>query len=115
MASKDISILQTIVRYCTDIENAVDRFGNDKGDFLEDTEYQYACSFCISQIGEVVKRLSLELTERYTEIEWSEIAKMRDFLNHSYHNINLSTVWEAVTEDAPLLKEVCERILRDIS
>jgi len=64
----DASILQTIVKYCTDIENAMDRFGNDKGSFLEDIEYQYTCSFCIAQIGEVVKRLSSELTERYREI-----------------------------------------------
>jgi uncharacterized protein with HEPN domain len=113
--NNDVSVLRTIIGYCADIENAINRFGNDKGNFLDDTEYQYACSFCITQIGEVVKRLSFELTEKYTEIGWSEIAKMRDFLNHSYHNINLSIVWEALTEDIPLLKEACERILIDIS
>ena len=115
MASSDISLLQTIVRYCTDIENAMDRFGNDEDSFLEDVEYQYTCSFCIAQIGEVVKRLSSELTKRYTEISWDKIAKMRDFLNHSYHNINLSTIWKAISRDAPSLKDACERILIDIS
>ena len=111
----DVSVLRTIVKYCTDIENAMNRFGNDKSSFLEDIEYQYTCSFCIAQVGEVVKRLSFELTEKYTEIEWSDIAKMRDFLNHSYHNINLSTVWETMTKDIPSLKEACERIIGDIS
>ena len=111
----DISLLQIIVRYCTDIENAMDRFGNDEDSFLEDIEYQYTCSFCIAQIGEVVKRLSPELTGRYREISWDKIAKMRDFLNHSYHSINLSTVWKAISRDVPSLKETCEKILRDIS
>jgi len=115
MASSDISVLQTILRYCTDIENAMGRFGKDKDSFLEDTEYQYTCSFCIAQIGEVIKRLSFEVTEKHKEISWSNIAKMRDFLNHSYHNINLSTVWKAISRDVPLLKAVCENILRDIS
>jgi uncharacterized protein with HEPN domain len=93
----------------------MDRFGNDEDSFLEDVEYQYTCSFCIAQIGEIVKRLSFEVTEKYKEISWSKIAKMRDFLSHSYHNINLSTVWKAISRDVPSLKEVCEKILKDIS
>jgi len=40
---------------------------------------------------------------------------MRDFLNHSYHNINLSIIWNALSRDVPSLKEACERILDDIS
>ena len=93
----------------------MDRFGNDEDSFSEDVEYQYTCSFCIAQIGEVVKRLSSEFTGRYTEVSWDKIAKMRDFLNHSYHNINLSTVWKAISRDVPSLKEACEKILSDIS
>jgi len=111
----DASILRTIVKYCTDIENAMERFGNDEDSFLEDVGYQYICSFCIAQIGEVIKRLSPKLTDRYKEISWSKIAKMRDFLSHSYHDINLSIVWKAISRDVPSLKAVCERILDDIS
>jgi len=113
--NKDVDNLNYILMHCREIRETVNLFGNDETEFMENSTYQRACSFSIAQIGEAVKRLSYELTERYPEIRWSAIAWMRDVINHGYHSINLSKVWFSITEEVGPLREVCERILIDIS
>ncbi|MDR2866941.1 MAG: DUF86 domain-containing protein [Methanomassiliicoccaceae archaeon] len=68
-------------------------------------------SFCLSQIGETVKDLSEEFIMKYPEITWKEVAGMRGVINHGYHKIEIGDVWITVTEDVPVLKAVCEKIL----
>jgi len=110
----DLKLLKIIIKYCKGIENAVNRFGDDEGVFLEDSDYQYTCSFCITQIGEAVKRLSPKITEDHPEIPWNKIAGMRDFIAHEYGNINLNVVWITIDEKIPELKYTCEKILKEL-
>jgi len=110
----DIKLLKTIIKYCKGIENAMNRFGSDEEDFLDDPEYQYTCSFCIIQIGETVKRLSAQTIEEHPETPWSKIAGMRDLIAHEYGNINLNIVWITINERIPVLKDACEKILREL-
>jgi uncharacterized protein with HEPN domain len=58
--------------------------------------------------------LSKRLTEKYSEISWRNIAGMRDIIAHGYDGIILETMWVSITEDIPVLKDVCERILNDL-
>jgi len=110
----DVKLLKVIIEYCGRIRNAMARFGDDEEDFLGDPEYQYACSFCITQIGETIKRLSQKVTDGHPEIPWDKIAGMRDFLAHRYGSVNLSTVWVTIKERIPELKDVCEAILGEL-
>jgi len=110
----DKVLLRAIIHYCNEIGYAVEENGKDIDDFLDNRMSQYACSFCIEQIGRNVKDLSKELTNRYDEIQWSNIAGMRDVIAHNYHNIVLNKIWVAITENIPVLKEACERILHDL-
>lgn len=43
-----------------------------------------AVAMRLLEIGEAVKSLAVELTDREPEIPWSKIAGMRDFLAHHY-------------------------------
>jgi uncharacterized protein with HEPN domain len=112
--NNDALIIETIMEYCEKIQNAMDRFGGDEEDFVDDPDYQQSCSFCISQIGELVKRLSPEITKKYTEMPWADIAGMRDFVNHQYHNINLYKIWTTINVEIPALKETCTKILKGL-
>jgi uncharacterized protein with HEPN domain len=76
----DKVLLRTIIHYCNEIEYTMEETGKDIDDFLDNKISQYACSFCIEQIGRNVKDLSQELTDRYHEVPWSDIAGMRDVL-----------------------------------
>lgn len=74
--------------------------------FGTDRQCQYAVIRCLEVIGEVSKRLSPETLSRFSAIEWSAMARMRDMLIHSYGKVDLDDVWNTVTEDIPRLISV---------
>lgn len=59
-------------------------------------------------IGEAVKALSNDARSTHPEIPWSEIAKLRDLLAHSYFKIRSEVI--RATIDAPLseLRGTCQ-------
>ena len=64
----DIEILRDIVRYCDIVYEAVEMFGSDEEDFLDNKVYQTSTAFSILPIGEHVKRLSPELRNEFDEV-----------------------------------------------
>ena len=63
-------------------------------------------------IGEAVKSLPEDWTDKEPEIPWRQIAGFRDVLAHAYFAVESSIVWEAAVEKAPLLKAACQRLLK---
>ena len=60
-------------------------------------------------IGEAVKNLSQGFREKYSDVDWSYMAKFRDLLSHHYFGIDLDVVWSIAREDVPLaLKQIKE-------
>ena len=58
-------------------------------------------------IGEAARAVSSDFRTTHPEIPWKKMAGMRDFLIHRYFDVNLTTVWETVTEELPpLIKEL---------
>jgi uncharacterized protein with HEPN domain len=80
--------------------------------FNADRECQYAVIRCLEVIGEVSKRLSPETLKRYSSVEWSAMARMRDMLIHSYGKVDLDDVWITVSQDIPRLITVLEPAVR---
>lgn len=65
-------------------------------------------------IGEAVKKLPLEMKERYPEVAWREIAGLRDFVAHAYFALDLAILWNAIQYEIPtLLGEVREILERE--
>lgn len=81
------------------------RFGTDEENFLGDKAYQKCTAFTVLQIGEQVKRLSKELTYTYDDVDWSDIAKMRDFMAHEYERLLPTIPWRTINGDIPRLRE----------
>lgn len=77
------------------------RAANKREQFLNDDIAQSAVAYCISVMGEAVKRISPEFQKAHPEISWSDIARMRDLLIHSYHRVNWNIVWDTVNEFHP--------------
>ena len=65
---RDIDTLRLIVEFCDAIADDIQHFGIDVEDFLEDKAYQRFATFSIEQIGELVKRLSSDLTEEFDDV-----------------------------------------------
>jgi len=62
-------------------------------------------------IGEASSRLSDELRNSHTEIQWSKIIGMRNILVHDYFGIDKAVVWAAVENEIPILKTHIEKII----
>jgi len=64
--------------------------------FLKDRKTQDAVIRNLEIIGEAVKQLPSEITSKYADIPWKDIAGMRDRLIHHYFGVNLKMVWRVV-------------------
>ena len=108
---RNISILEHIVSYCQQIEQTVERFGNDAVIFQNDSIYRNAAALCILQIGELVGKLTDDFREQHPGVPWRQIKAMRNIVAHSYGTVDPETTWEIITHDIPTLKEYCEAVI----
>jgi uncharacterized protein with HEPN domain len=82
--------------------------------FLHKMETQDAVVRNFEIIGEAVKNVSKALKAKYNNIQWKEIAGMRDKVIHFYFGVNWDIVWGAAKDSLPPFKEKIERILKAI-
>jgi uncharacterized protein with HEPN domain len=89
--------------------------GVTKEAFSRNKEKQYAILRALEIIGEATKNLSAETKAKYPEVQWSDIAGMRDKLVHQYFGVNLELVWETVENSLPVLENTISEMLRKIN
>ena len=63
-------------------------------------------------IGEAARGLPAEVRVRAPSIEWPKVVGMRNVLVHGYFDIDTGIVWDAATQDLPVLKSGIEALLR---
>ena len=83
-------------------------------DFLQKIETQDAVVRNFEIIGEAVKNISKNLKTKYNNIQWKEIAGMRDKVIHFYFGVNWDIVWKAAKDSLPPFKEKIESIIKVI-
>ena len=108
---RNISVLEHIVSYCQQIQETVDRFGDDYQTFSTDPIYRNAAALCILQIGELVGKLTEEFRARHSSIPWRQIKAMRNIVAHSYGTVDPETTWEIITHDIPALQQYCLTVI----
>lgn len=91
---------------------AIERFtvGGREAFFANDV-VQSAVIRQLEVVGEAVKNLSVDLTQREAGVPWKQIAGARDRLIHGYFRVDLNAVWVMVERDLPPLRENVRRIL----
>jgi uncharacterized protein with HEPN domain len=102
--------LEDIIDACDRLEAHIRNL--DFAAFDKDLKTQDAVIRVFEIIGEAVKSLPEEWTEKEAEIPWRQIAGFRDVLAHAYFAVNTSVVWAAAVEKAPLLRAACLRLLK---
>ena len=85
----------------------------DFDSFCYDEKTQDATIFNISQIGELVKNISISTQEKNSNIEWHTIKGLRNRIVHDYSGINLRNIWYIINNDLPELKVNLIKILKD--
>jgi uncharacterized protein with HEPN domain len=107
---KDNAYLRHILDAISDIKRFMK--GLTKQEFFENKEKQYAVLRALEIMGEATKNLSKELKAEHPEIQWSDIAGMRDKLIHQYFGVNIDLVWETVKKGLPELGNKISEMLR---
>lgn len=84
----------------------------DKAAFLDDPKSQSAVLHQLTLLGEACKRLSSEFRSANPDVQWRQIAGLRDRLIHGYDSVDLDLVWETLRTSLPTLMEQLAVILR---
>lgn len=108
---KDNSLyLKLILNSIVKIQKYVRNF--DFSDFKKDEKTQSAVLMQFQIIGELSKKINKE-TKQDIDLPWKEIAGFRDIISHDYFSIDVSFVWETVSQDIPKLKKEITKFFKN--
>ena len=66
------------------------------------------------EINKINQKTKGELLKNYPEIDWKAIVAFRNFVAHTYHEINATNVFNAVKKDVNPLLETVRKMKLDI-
>ncbi len=72
----------------------------------ESAQMQDAVIRRLEIIGEAVKSLPTDWKDTHPEIEWRQLARLRDPLIHRYFSVDLDLTWTMARNDAPALAQL---------
>ena len=113
MNNRDIDILERIIRYCGEIKEAQDRFGDTLEVLKSDSIYRNAVAMCILQIGELTSHLTDDFKTLHNKIPWQKIKGMRNIAAHHYGKFDADIMFNTITERIPELLNYCSEILQE--
>jgi len=104
---------QAYLLHAVDAVDAILDYTSEGRDaFFKDRKTQDAVIRNLEVIGQAVKGLSEETRALDPEVQWRQIAGMRDKLIHEYFGVDLALVWDAVERDLPGLGHGWKRSFR---
>lgn len=86
--------------------------GIDYASFCKDDKALYAAIRALEIIGEAARQVPDDARDANPEIQWREIAGMRNKLTHEYFGINTEVVWKTVHEDLPVIIPALRKMLK---
>lgn len=101
IVQKLIAYSRKVVQYCD---------GVTYSEFIADSKLLEACVFNLSQMGELVKKLEDTFITQHSDIPWRAIYGLRNRIVHDYDGVNLTLIWDIISEDLPSLLKQLEKI-----
>lgn len=102
-------IVEKMLQYSNKISEYVS--GLDYNRFVENSLIVDACVFNLSQIGELVTKVSEDYENSHDKIPWRQLYGLRNRIVHDYEGVNLDLVWQIVHDDIPDLISKLEIIV----
>ena len=112
------TILLHLQKYCKEIGENLDFFGNNFNTFQTNNIFRDSISMKIFQIGELTKELD-KVDKKYIEetknnIPWQSIIRMRERFAHHYGEMDLKMIFNTAIEDIPILNDFLQKELMQI-
>ena len=86
--------------------------GMDYDGFYTDDKAVYAVIRALEIIGEAARQIPEDIRQSNPEIQWREIAAMRNKLTHEYFGVNTKVIWRTVQEDLPIIIPLLKKMLK---
>lgn len=102
--------------FLEDISQRIEKIGSfidgmSYDDFVKDDKTVSACIREIEVIGEATKQIPKEVTDKFEELPWSLMAKMRDKLIHWYFEVDEEIIWNVAVDKLPPIKKQIDKII----
>ena len=111
MSGKDRIVFGKMIKYC---EDSVKYINGMDFDSFSSNELVFTFSiFSLSQLGELVSKLSYEAKSKHDEIPWNALKSVRNRVVHDYDGVQYRVIWDTLINDIPPLVEQL-RSIRDI-
>jgi len=91
------------------VKNALAELGNDEKEFMERPIYQKGCALDPAYIGENPEKISQEMKDSHTEIDWDSLRRYGNFVAHGYEIVDLSLLWRQLSRKVPKIREQFEK------
>jgi len=76
----------------------------DWDQFAADKKTQHAVVWNLTVLGEAARHVPDSVIQSYPDVPWAKIRGMRNHITHGYDRIQLTIVWNVVTNElAPLI------------
>ncbi|MEO8823431.1 MAG: HepT-like ribonuclease domain-containing protein [Ginsengibacter sp.] len=111
--NRDLDILEFLIDSINHLESYIENV--DEESFLRNEEKKDACLSRIVVLGEYSARVSDEIKNKFSDIEWQLMKATRNYFVHVYRGIDWRRVWETLQTDIPKLKIKIEKIINEIS
>lgn len=100
MSRRDAQRVADIVDAAAELSAIVDR-GRDA--FDADPILRRAAERLLEIIGEAANSLTVETRERYPDVPWRDVTRLRIVLAHHYHRVDAAQVWVIAVDAVPRL------------
>jgi uncharacterized protein with HEPN domain len=109
MSPSQPEFLRHILDECSFIMGAVKN--KTQEEISSDSTLSRALIRSLEIIGEATKRVGADYKLKYIQIDWREMARMRDKLIHNYFGVDYDIVYNTVKNDIPELHHEIQRII----
>ena len=109
MSPSQLEFLRHILDECDFILQAAEKKSQEE--IISDGTLSRALLRSLEIIGEAVKNLEDDLTCKYPQVDWDNIAGMRDRIIHGYFGIDYDVVYSTIVENIPDLHHEIKQII----
>ena len=109
---RDKGRLEDIRQYALNVEKIIEGITFDE--FVGDIRVYYSVMKNVEVIGEAANMLTRDFKEKYAELPWRLIVKMRNVLVHGYAQVSNTDLWQTASNDITPLRQQVDRYLSEI-